>query len=67
MIDPTAHIEQGAIIGEGVSIGAYCVAGAGVSVGPECRLLSHVHVMGQTSIGAEYTIYPFASLGGPPQ
>ena len=65
-IDPTARIEEGAIIGEGVSIGAYCVIGAGVSIGPECRLLSHVHVMGQTSIGAECAIYRFASLGGPP-
>jgi UDP-N-acetylglucosamine acyltransferase len=65
-IDPTARVEDGAIIGEGVSIGAYCVIGADVRIGPECRLLSHVHIMGQTSIGAECTIYPFASLGGPP-
>ncbi len=67
MIDSTARIEDGAVIGEGVSIGPYCVVGANVTIGPECRLLSHVHVAGHTTIGAGCSIYPFASLGGSPQ
>ena len=32
-----------------------------------CRLFSHVHVTGHTTIGPRTTIYPFASLGTPPQ
>jgi len=66
-IDSTARIEDGAVIGDGVSIGPYCVIGANVTIGPECRLISHVHVAGHTTIGAGCIIYPFASLGAPPQ
>jgi UDP-N-acetylglucosamine acyltransferase len=67
MIDSTACIEDGAVIGDGVSIGPYCVIGANVTIGPECRLMSHVHITGHTTIGAGCIIYPFASLGTPPQ
>jgi UDP-N-acetylglucosamine acyltransferase len=66
-IDSTARIEDGAVIGEGVSIGPYCVIGANVTIGPECRLISHVCVAGHTTIEAGCTIYPFVSLGAPPQ
>jgi UDP-N-acetylglucosamine acyltransferase len=66
-IDSTARIEDGAVIGEDVSIGPYCIVGANVTIGPECRLLSHVYVSGHTTIGARCTIYPFASLGTAPQ
>jgi UDP-N-acetylglucosamine acyltransferase len=67
MIDPTARVEDGAVIGEGTTIGPFCVIGRDVRIGANCRLISHVHVMAQTTIGAGCTIYPFASLGGAPQ
>lgn len=66
-IDPTARIADGAVIGEGVSIGPFCIIGPDVVIAPDCRLVSHVHITGQTTIGAGCTIYPFASLGAPPQ
>ena len=66
-IDPTARIEDGAVIGVGTSIGPYCIVGSHVVIGPGCKLISHVHVTGQTTIGAGCTIYPYASLGAPPQ
>ncbi len=66
-IDPTARIEDGAVIGDGASIGPYCVIGANVTIGSECKLLSHVNISGQTTLGAGCTVYPFASLGTPPQ
>jgi len=66
-IDPTARIEDGAVIGEGTTIGPYCIIGPNVVIGANCRLIAHVHVTGQTRIGAGCTIYPFASLGAPPQ
>jgi UDP-N-acetylglucosamine acyltransferase len=66
-IDPSARIADGAVIGEGASIGPYCIIGPDVVIGPDCRLIGHVHVTAQTSIGAGCTIYPFASLGTPPQ
>ena len=66
-IDPTARVEDGAVIGEGTTIGPYCMIGRDVVIGANCKLVAHVHVMGHTSIGAGCTIYPFASLGSPPQ
>lgn len=66
-IDPTARIEDGAVIGEGTSIGPYCIIGRNVVIGPDCKLIGHVHITAQTTIGAGCTIYPFASLGTPPQ
>ena len=67
MIDSTARIENGATIGRDVSIGPYCTIGANVTVGDGCRLISHVHLAGHTTIGPRTVIYPFASLGSPPQ
>ena len=67
MIDPTARIEDGAVIGEGTSIGPYCIIGPNVVIGENCKLIAHVHVSGHTKIAAGCVIYPFAALGGPPQ
>jgi UDP-N-acetylglucosamine acyltransferase len=67
VIDPSARLAHGAIIGKDVTIGPYCVIGADVSIGDGCRLLSHVHITGHTTIGPRTAIYPFASLGTPPQ
>jgi UDP-N-acetylglucosamine acyltransferase len=66
-IDPTARVEDGAVIGEGTSIGPYCIVGRHVVIGANCKLVAHVHVTGQTTIGDGCTIYPFVSLGTPPQ
>jgi UDP-N-acetylglucosamine acyltransferase len=67
MIDPSARIEAGAAIGQDVSIGPYCTIGPNVSIGDGCRLHGHVNLTGHTTIGARTVIYPFASLGTPPQ
>jgi UDP-N-acetylglucosamine acyltransferase len=67
MIDPTARIENGAVIGEGTSIGPYCIIGPHVVIGANCKLVAHVYITAQTTIGDGCTIYPFVSLGAPPQ
>ena len=61
-IDPTARIADGAVIGEGTTIGPYCIIGPDVVIGPDCKLIGHVHITAQTTIGAGCLIYPFASL-----
>jgi UDP-N-acetylglucosamine acyltransferase len=66
-IDPMARISPGASIGAGATIGPYCVVGPHAVVGERCRLVAHVHVAGHTTIGARTAVYPFASLGTPPQ
>jgi UDP-N-acetylglucosamine acyltransferase len=55
------------VIGEGVSIGPYCIVGPHAVIGEGCRLIAHVHVAGHTSIGPRTKLYPFASVGTPPQ
>ena len=66
-VDPTARIEPGAVIGHNASIGPYCVIGPHVEIGDGCKLLAHVHVAGHTKIGPRTMVYPFTSLGTPPQ
>jgi UDP-N-acetylglucosamine acyltransferase len=66
-IDPTARVADGARIGESVEIGPYCIVGPQVELKRGVRLLSHVNVTGVTTIGEETVVYPFASLGTPPQ
>lgn len=66
-IHPTALIESGAKLGEGVQIGPYCIVGAEVTLGDNVELMSHVVVAGITTIGANTKVFPFACLGLPPQ
>jgi UDP-N-acetylglucosamine acyltransferase len=66
-IDPTARVADGACIGERVEIGPYCVVGSQVELKAGARLIGHVNVTGVTSIGESCVVYPFASLGTPPQ
>jgi UDP-N-acetylglucosamine acyltransferase len=66
-IDPTARVADGAAIGPQAMIGPYCVIGPNVIIGEGCVLVAHVHVTGHTTIGPRTKIYPFASLGTPPQ
>src|ERR1700749_2469898 len=66
-IDPTARVADGARIGDSVEIGPYCIVGPQVELERGVRLLSHVNITGVTTIGEETIVYPFASLGTPPQ
>jgi UDP-N-acetylglucosamine acyltransferase len=66
-IDPTARVADGARVGNGVEIGPYCVVGPDVELGNGVRLVAHVHIGGATTIGESSVVYPFASLGTPPQ
>lgn len=62
-IHPTAIIEDGASIGEGVQIGPYCIIGKDVKIGKNTVLQSHVVVEGITEIGENNTVYSFVSIG----
>src|SRR5882757_5302388 len=66
-IHPTAIVAPGANLGEGVTIGPFCLVGETVTLADGVTLHSHVVVAGRTSIGARTQVYPFASLGHPPQ
>ena len=66
-IHSTAIVSDQAQIGSGVQIGPYCCVGDRVTLGDNVRLRSHVTVEGHTTIGEGTEIYPFASIGLPPQ
>jgi len=66
-IHATAVIEPGAEIAGGAEVGPFCMIGPNVSIANGCRLIANVHVTGHTTIGPGTVIYPFASLGTPPQ
>jgi UDP-N-acetylglucosamine acyltransferase len=66
-IDPTARVAPGADIAADADIGPFCVIGPKVKIAAGVRLVSHVSIAGVTEIGARTVVYPFASLGTPPQ
>src|SRR5271154_7044591 len=66
-IDPTARVASGARIADDVEIGPYCIVGPQVELQRGVRLLAHVCVSGVTTIGEGTVVYPFSSLGTPPQ
>lgn len=66
-IHPSSVVEEGARLGEGVRIGPFCHVSADSIIGDRVELVSHVSVMGATTIGAGTKVYPMATLGAPPQ
>ena len=66
-IHPTAVIEPGAVLGQGVQVGPWCHVGREVSIGDGSRLMSHVVVEGDTAIGDGVTLFPFCAVGQAPQ
>jgi len=66
-IDPTARVENTAGLADDVEIGPYCILGPDVVLGAGVKLHGHVNIQGATTIGARTQVFPFASLGTPPQ
>lgn len=62
-IHSTALVDPDAELGNGVSVGAYSMIGPNVRVGDNVVIHDHVVVAGNTTIGAETQIHPFAALG----
>ena len=67
MIHRTSIIDPKAKISDNVKIGPYSVIGPNVEIGEGTILQSHVNITGDTKIGLNNKIYPFASIGNDPQ
>ena len=67
MIHKTAIIDSSAKISERVTIGPYSVIGPNVEIGEGTIVQSQVNIIGNTIIGKNNQIYPFASIGNDPQ
>lgn len=64
---PTAIVQPGARVAEGVRIGPYAVIGENVSLGRDTEVGSSAVLDGFTTIGERNRIFPFASIGLEPQ
>ena len=66
-IHPTAIVEEGARLADGVQVGPYCTISAGAKIGAGTQLISHVAITGDTTLGEQCIVHPFAVLGAPAQ
>lgn len=62
-IHSTAIVEEGAIIGNNVTIEAYAVIKGNVVLEDDVIIKSHAYVDGRTRIGKGTVIWPFVSIG----
>jgi UDP-N-acetylglucosamine acyltransferase len=67
MIHTHAIVSPSASLGKDVKIGPFCTVGPEVILGDGVELKSHVVIEGRTKIGSGTVVYPFASIGQPPQ
>lgn len=66
-IHSTASIDPRATLADDVTVGPYCVIEGQVTLGSGCRLVSHVVIMGHTTIGSNNTFWPGSVIGSDPQ
>ncbi|SVD81480.1 uncharacterized protein METZ01_LOCUS434334, partial [marine metagenome] len=67
MIHNSSVVDKKAKIDKGAIIGPFCYIGPKVQISDGVELVSNVHVEGDTKIGKATRIFPFASIGTPPQ
>jgi UDP-N-acetylglucosamine acyltransferase len=66
-IHPTACVEPGARLGEGVDIGPFAYIGPEVALGDGTRVHHHASVEGFTVLGPGCEVFPYANLGAKTQ
>ncbi len=67
MIHPSAIVDSGAELGEGVEIGPFCIVEAGTRIGAGSTLESNVIIKRGTTLGTNCRLMPHIILGGEPQ
>ncbi|HWS75404.1 MAG TPA: acyl-ACP--UDP-N-acetylglucosamine O-acyltransferase [Quisquiliibacterium sp.] len=66
-IHPTAIVDPGAELDDGVEIGAYTLIGPHVRIGAGTTVGPHAVIEGWTSLGRDNRVFQFASIGAAPQ
>ena len=66
-IHPTALVDSGAEIGDGVVVGPYTVIEADVSIGADCEIGPFCRFGSGTAVGARNRFESHCSVGAPPQ
>ena len=67
LIHPSAVIEDGAILGNNVSVGPFVYIGSKVRIGDNTTIASHAVIEGKTSIGKNNRIFSYSAVGTIPQ
>jgi UDP-N-acetylglucosamine acyltransferase len=67
LIHPTAIIEEGAILGENVSVGPFAYIGPHVKIGDDTTVAAHAVIEGFTTIGRSNRIFSHTAVGTIPQ
>ncbi|PXA05276.1 acyl-[acyl-carrier-protein]--UDP-N-acetylglucosamine O-acyltransferase [Coraliomargarita sinensis] len=63
-IHPTAIIEKGAELDEGVIVGPYAYIGPHVTIAKGTEVMHHATVDGGTTMGEDNEVHPYAYVGG---
>jgi len=66
-IHPTAVVDDGAELAEGVVVGPYATIGSNVRLGPGTKVCAHAVIDAYTTLGAECVVFPHACIGTIPQ
>ena len=66
-IHPTAVVSPSAQIGSDCYIGPYVIVGDEATLGERVRIDSHCVIDGRTRVGDDTHVFPFVSIGLPPQ
>lgn len=66
-VHPTAIIEDGAQLAEGVEVGPFCIVASGARLAESVQLHSHVAIRGNVEIGARTVLHAHTVLGGEAQ
>ena len=66
-IHKTAIVEEGAQLGDNITIGAFTIIGKDVKIGDGTTIASHTLIEGKTTIGTNNQIFSHAAIGTIPQ
>jgi UDP-N-acetylglucosamine acyltransferase len=67
MIHPSAVIEDGALLGENVTVGPFVYIGSQVKIGDNTTIAANAVIEGHTTIGKNNRIFSHAAIGTIPQ
>ncbi|MDI6807983.1 MAG: acyl-ACP--UDP-N-acetylglucosamine O-acyltransferase [Candidatus Eisenbacteria bacterium] len=67
LVHPAAIIEEGALLGDGVSIGPYSIIEEHAKIGDGSKIGSHVVIEGWTTVGRDCSVGHGSVLGSAPQ
>src|SRR5436305_476306 len=67
LISPHAVVDPRAALAADVEVGPFCVIGPDVRIGDGSKVLSHVVITGNATMGRNNVVHPNVVIGGPPQ